>query len=62
MTFVLEWRSCSRKQRVKTFSATLEAEYAGSVAAGTIEIFEPVLPVPRILAKSHEFDRSPLTI
>jgi len=34
MTFIFVERSCSRRTRVNTFSAALEAEYAGIVAAG----------------------------
>lgn len=49
-TLVFECRSCSRKQRVKTFRAAFDAEYAGSVAAGTIAKFEPVLIHPLALA------------
>jgi hypothetical protein len=35
---------------VKTFNAALEAQYAGSVAAGTIAMFEPVLVCQHLIS------------
>lgn len=49
-TLVFECRSCSRRQRVNTFRAAFDAEYAGSVAADTMAKFEPVLIHPLALA------------
>ncbi len=43
MTLTEEFLNCSRRQRTKTFRAAFEAEYAGSMAAGTIAKFDPVL-------------------
>lgn len=43
MTLMFEFRRLSRRQRVKTFRAALDPQYAGSVAAGTMAILEPVL-------------------
>lgn len=43
MTFMFVFRRLSRRQSVKTFKAALDPQYAGSVAAGTMAMLEPVL-------------------
>jgi hypothetical protein len=48
MTLMLVFRRASRRQRVKTFRAALDPQYAGNVAAGTMAMFEPVLVVGQV--------------
>lgn len=43
MTLTFVFRRLSRRQRVKTFKAALDPQNAGSVAAGTMVMLEPVL-------------------
>lgn len=45
MTLMFVFRRFSRRQRVKTFRAALDPQYAGSVAAGTMAMLVPVLVV-----------------
>ena len=43
ITLIFVSRRSSRRQRVKTFSAALDPQYAGSDAAGTMAMLDPVL-------------------